>query len=99
MIIKTINDVVNLGTIEKDRPYEAVFILENTANYPVSIESLVSSCECTIASISQNPIAPLSSAVLTAIVQTSIGGNSIKSINFTDHEKNKYDYYIKFNVV
>lgn len=49
---------VSLGVFDKEHPQKVAFILKNVGKYSLTIDDVLTSCQCTTASFNQEPIQP-----------------------------------------
>jgi hypothetical protein len=65
-----VNPVFDAGEVVKGEVITAKFNVENTGEFPLVIAEVKGSCSCTVASKPEAPIAPGSSGMITAKVDT-----------------------------
>jgi len=70
----------DFGEIEFSKPAVANFELKNNGKSPVIITSVKSSCGCTVANYSRDPILPGKTAKLSAVYNAKTKGTFTKSV-------------------
>ena len=74
------NSQINLGTFSKDELKTAKFVIENSGNELLQIDTIYTSCECTTATIDKTEIKKGESAVLTITYTPDGTGNFYREV-------------------
>ena len=89
--IEWISTIHNFGEIDYNIPVTATFEFTNTGSEPVAILKVKSSCGCTVADYSKEPVLPGKSATVSATYNAKRNGHFQKSItiNTTDNKAHR----------
>lgn len=98
--IEVNKDIHDYGVVEYAGNGTCEFIITNTGDEPLVIQSAKASCGCTVPSYPKEPIAPGASATITVKYDTKRPGSINKSIKITSNAMNSNEkvIYIKGQV-
>jgi hypothetical protein len=94
------NTTVDFGKIPVNKPVIAVFTFKNPGMIPLIITEVKSSCGCTIADYTKNPVSPGGQGKITATYDAKLTGYFSKTITvYSNTEEGSIELYLKGEVV
>jgi len=78
--MKWVSTTVDFGTIPQGKPVVASFTFTNTSMVPLLINSVSTSCGCTVADYPKEPVLPGKTAVISATFNAAAAGPFQKSV-------------------
>lgn len=79
-LVKWDKTEMNLGTLKLNHPVDVDFTLTNIGKTPLVIKEVKTSCGCTVASYTQEPVLPGNSTTITAKYNAKSPGGFHKSV-------------------
>jgi len=89
----------DFGTIEQGKPATATFTFKNISDAPIVITNVRSSCGCTVAKYTKEPVRPGEEGEVSATYNAARPGNFNKSVTVTIEGTNNADILIVKGVV